>query len=77
MLHTGTCIVCLVLIPHEELEWKEKVTAYVSRTLRPSERNFPTQMEFLAPKWVGKNRVSILYDSSLKLSQITTRLHMC
>ena len=51
-LHTDASISGLGAILYQKQDGKERVVAYASRSLKPSERNYPAhKLEFLALKW--------------------------
>ena len=52
MLHTDASTDGLGAVLYQDIDGAERVIAYASRSLKPSEKNYPAhKLEFLALKW--------------------------
>ena len=52
MLHTDASADGLGAVLYQDIDGAERVIAYASRSLKPSEKNYPAhKLEFLALKW--------------------------
>ena len=52
MLYTDASTDGLGVVLHQDIDKDERVIAYTSRSLKPSEKNYPAhKLEFLALKW--------------------------
>lgn len=59
VVHTDASATCLGAILYQRQAGVDRVIAYASRSLKPSERNYPAhKLEFLALKWAVTEKLS-------------------